>query len=282
MEETYIAEFLIHEATTKILHIAKPAVSIRFLQFPTITVYGSYQGKLLFGKGKACKFVLDEKVLKTALRKNPLYVMLIDAYSQNIRMLGTAALDMSSFSEATMRANSDFKRSIIDLYDPIRNVIGKLDLSISISILRKDSQLDGHPADSVFQNISKELINKLPDDLKVSKSIETEPLPPVHNNAPLITRGTMTQETNPEPKETQTNLFGESYQPPPMFYSKSKNYQNSNTSSYESPNELPIESQKSHPIHPVFYSNPQPTGLLIDQLLQEVQLLKGTSALNQQ
>ncbi|MEE4247412.1 MAG: hypothetical protein V2I33_18540 [Kangiellaceae bacterium] len=40
MEEAFVAEFLVHEATTVLKHIARPAIAIKFLEFPTLTVYG--------------------------------------------------------------------------------------------------------------------------------------------------------------------------------------------------------------------------------------------------
>ena len=80
MEESFVAEFLIHDATTNLKHIARPGIAVRFLEFPTLTVYGNNEGRLVFNSGKACKFRMRPEVLKNALNKLPLYVMLIDAY----------------------------------------------------------------------------------------------------------------------------------------------------------------------------------------------------------
>jgi hypothetical protein len=154
MEESFVAEFLVHEATTILKQIARPAIAIKFLEFPTLTVYGINEGRLTFNSGKACKFRLRPDVLKNALQKLPLYIMLLDAYSPNVRMLGTATIDLECFIAGFIKTKTEFKRNVVELYDPVRNVVSRLDISISITSANELEELKAAPATEAFKNLT--------------------------------------------------------------------------------------------------------------------------------
>jgi hypothetical protein len=266
MEEIFVAEFIIHEVSSNAAYISKPAITIRFLEFPTLTIFGIYQKKLIFNKGKSCKFSMTLPILRAALKKYPLYVMLVDALPENIKMIGTSAADLSSFGDAGVSNAPDFKRNLINLYDPIRNVVARVDISISIS--QYTDGITRTPAE-IFEKINYENIKATPPERQADKSIETDPLPAKVPGKVTFTSGTMTND-KPETKESQTSVFLDNYAPPPMFFTKSKT-----------------------PVQPVYYPTAPPvyipppvsdpsSDLLIDRLIREVQNLKQISSLQQQ
>ena len=220
MEESFVAEFLIHDATTNLKHIARPGIAVRFLEFPTLTVYGNNEGRLVFNSGKACKFRMRPEVLKNALNKLPLYVMLIDAYPQNIRMLGTATVDLSSFATGQIKTKTEFKRNNIELFDPVRNVVSRVDISISITSANEVTELQAAPATEIYKNNT----GKQPKrSLTPSKDAATDPEPVAQEKEKVKSEmGTMTDPvvTEKPQKETPKGPQRETYQPPPMFFTK--------------------------------------------------------------
>jgi len=55
--------------TKDFFNIEKPAVAIRFLDFPTLVIPGELNsdGRLSFNKGKSTSFKMNSETLKTAL-----------------------------------------------------------------------------------------------------------------------------------------------------------------------------------------------------------------------
>lgn len=263
MEEIFTAEFVIHEVATKLPYISKPAITIRFLEFPTLTVFGVYQKSLVFNKGKSCKFSMTLTTLRASLKKFPLYIMLVDALPQNLKMLGTAAVDLSAFAEAGIPSSSDFKRNMINLHDPIKNIIARLDISISIS-----QYTDGftRTPSEVFEKIAYENIKKTPPERQADKGMGTDPMPFKVPGKVTATSGTMTGDKS-DTKEVQTSVFDEGFNPPPMFFTKVHKAQ----------------PPSFYPTAPSVYIQPPidetPSDLLIDRLIKEVQHLKQISSL---
>ncbi|MEE4247411.1 MAG: DUF4497 domain-containing protein [Kangiellaceae bacterium] len=107
----------------------------------------------MFNAGKACKFRLRPEVLRNALGKLPLYLMLLDAYSPNVRMLGTATVDLSCFVDGFIKTATEFKRNVVELFDPVRNVVARLDISISITSATEVEELKAAPAKEVMENL---------------------------------------------------------------------------------------------------------------------------------
>ena len=266
MEEIFTAEFLIHEVSCSLPYISKPAITIRFLEFPTLTIFGQYQKKLVFNSGKSCKFSMTVLDLRKALSKYPLYLMLVDALPQNIKMLGTAAVDLSAFSEAGIATSTDFKRNMINLHDPIKNLTARVDISISIS--QYTDGITRTPAE-VFEKIKYENIKKTPSENQSDKSINTDLLPGKNSQKVMKTAETMTIDKS-ETKEAQTSVFAENYTPPPMFFTKTKKQSQ------------PVYYPTVPPAYvaPVF--NEASSDSLLDRLIKEVQNLKQISSLQQQ
>ena len=67
--------------TKDFYNVLRPAVAIRFLDFPTLIVHGELlpDGRLIFGKGKSTNFRMHSEDLRAALMTKPFYVMFIDA-----------------------------------------------------------------------------------------------------------------------------------------------------------------------------------------------------------
>ncbi|OMJ91325.1 hypothetical protein SteCoe_6114 [Stentor coeruleus] len=265
MEEVFTAEFVVHEVSCSLPYISKPAITIRFLEFPTLTIFGSVQKVLIFNKGKSCKFSMTLTTLRASLKRYPLYIMLVDALPNNIKMLGTAAVDLSAFADCGISTCSDFKRNVINLHDPIKNAVAKLDLSISIS-----QYTDGitRTPNEVFEKINYENLKVTPIEKQVEIGIGTDPMPLRMPGKNMTTTSTMTIEKT-EAKEVQTSVFQENYSPPPMFFTKSK---------------VPTR-PAYYPTVPPSYNQPVIEGpssdMLIDKLINEIQQLKQVSALQQ-
>ena len=79
-------QFFIHQITlTKdFFDIDKPAVAIRFLDFPTLIIQGNIgaDGRLVFNKGKSTSFKMNSELLAAALQSKPFYVMFIDSNTE--------------------------------------------------------------------------------------------------------------------------------------------------------------------------------------------------------
>ena len=92
-------QFFVHQlALTKdFFNVARPAVAIRFLDFPTLILHGELMqdGRLSFGKGKSTSFKMHSEDLRAALLTKPFYVMFIDASSGNVQMLASSNINIS-------------------------------------------------------------------------------------------------------------------------------------------------------------------------------------------
>ena len=267
----FLAEFLVHEVTSALPYIAKPALAIRLMDFPTLIIDGRAEERLVFGKGKACKFKLDVKELRQALQRLPLYVMLMDVYAPNIKMLATAALDLSVFAEGPFPKQTQFRRSRVDLFDPVRNPVAKVDISISfLQIPDATAEVTAQPPDSIFKTITEEEIRKSVRSPRetTSMGVGTDPLPQPVSTKVTFSKGTMTQEpeTGPCSVQTETSVFRDVYQPPPMFLSKPYRH---------TPREVPRE--QSLPVQPRPQIRPSSREGLIEDLISELVSLKERS-----
>jgi hypothetical protein len=76
----------VHQVTlTKdFFNIEKPAIAIRFLDFPTLIIHGQIadNGTLVFSKGKSTSFKMHSDTLRQALQSKPFYVMFVDANTE--------------------------------------------------------------------------------------------------------------------------------------------------------------------------------------------------------
>lgn len=268
----FLAEFLVHEVTSTLPYIAKPALAIRLMDFPTLIIDGRVEERLVFGKGKACKFKLEPTEFRQALQRLPLYVMLMDVYAPNIKMLATAALDLSVFAEGDFSRQTQFRRSRVDLFDPVRNAVAKVDISISfLQVPESNAEITSKPPDSIFKAITEEEIRHSARSIKetASMGVETEPLPqPAAPTKVTFSKGTMTQDPAAAPcsVQTETSVFNQVYQPPPMFLTKPSKY---------TPREVPRE--QSLPVQPRPQIRPTSREGLLEDLISELISLKERS-----
>lgn len=67
--------------TKDFFNVHRPAVAIRFLDFPTLIIHGelSKDGRVVFAKGKTTSFKMHSEDLRAALLTKPFYVMFIDS-----------------------------------------------------------------------------------------------------------------------------------------------------------------------------------------------------------
>ena len=79
-------QFFVHQLTLtkEFANVVKPAVAIRFLDFPTLIIPGHFTAdhKLAFNKGKCTSFKMDSESLKASLQQKPFYVMFIDSNTE--------------------------------------------------------------------------------------------------------------------------------------------------------------------------------------------------------
>ena len=78
-------QFFVHQVslTKDFYNVTKPALAIRFLDFPTLIIHGELtsDGRLIFEKGKTTKFKMHSEDLRAGLLTKPFFVMFIDAES---------------------------------------------------------------------------------------------------------------------------------------------------------------------------------------------------------
>ena len=76
-------QFFVHQVvlTKDYYNVARPAIAIRFLDFPTLIIHGELtsDGRLQFEKGKTTKFKMHSEDLRAGLLTKPFFVMFIDA-----------------------------------------------------------------------------------------------------------------------------------------------------------------------------------------------------------
>jgi hypothetical protein len=161
---------------------------------------------------------------------------------------------------------------VINLFDPVRNVIARLDLSISISKLEQPFK-EQHSSE-IFENITPDTIKKVDPALMVCKSVETDPVPPPAIEKPSISRGVNTEAEAEKKDQQQQSLFDMMYQPPPMFFSKSKQARVRIQEEAPAPQVEVTQSRRDAvPIQSV------KSDMLVDRLVEEIQTLRGASAL---
>jgi len=79
-------QFFVHECQLlkDFFNLGKPALALRFLDFPTLILEGSIspQNTLKFSHGKKCNFLMNSDLLRLSLSTKPFFVMFIDASTQ--------------------------------------------------------------------------------------------------------------------------------------------------------------------------------------------------------
>ena len=119
-------QFFVHQlAMTKdFFNVLKPAVAIRFMDFPTLILHGemTQDGRLAFGKGKSTSFKMHSEDLRAGLLTKPFYVMFIDASGGNVQMLASSNVNVGIlgskyefFERETINVN--LRRNYLYLFD---------------------------------------------------------------------------------------------------------------------------------------------------------------------
>jgi len=142
-------QFFVHQValTKDFFNITKPAVAIRFLDFPTMVIHGDLtsDGRLFFGKGKNSSFRMHSEDLRQALLSKPFFVMFIDSEATNVQMIassnvniGVMAQKYEFFNEET--SNLNLRRNYVFLFDQLQNEVVKMDVSLGVSLVDREKQ----------------------------------------------------------------------------------------------------------------------------------------------
>ena len=124
----------------------RPAVAIRFLDFPTLIIHGELtkDGRLAFGNGKSTSFKMHSEDLRAGLLTKPFYVMFIDASSGNVQMLASSNVNVSVlgqkyefFERETVNVN--LRRNYVYLFDQTQREAVKMDVSLGVSLVDRDA-----------------------------------------------------------------------------------------------------------------------------------------------
>ena len=138
-------QFYAHDiGTHRDFHVRHPAVAIRFLDFPTLLIRAAIgpNNRLQLGAGKKCSFKMHSEDLNQALLSKPCYVMFVDADPKQTTILGSCTLNLGLFTRDQAYFNPldpslNVKRSVISLFDQVKAPVGKIDSTITLSLLDK-------------------------------------------------------------------------------------------------------------------------------------------------
>lgn len=139
--EFYVFDLIIPlEIFKKMTH---PILTFRLFDYPSQSIIGIKEEKtkvISFRTGKSCIFEMDTEVLKKKLLNEPLYVMLIDSFSSELRIIASSKLNISIFSYNQFMEDANDKtlprRNILKLYDNMHEPICEFDLTL---LLKRES-----------------------------------------------------------------------------------------------------------------------------------------------
>ena len=137
-------------------NVKNPAIAVRFIDFPTLLIKAKINsdGTIGLESGKKTIFSMHSDDLYGALKARPAMVMLVDADPTNVNILckfyiqiiilASTSISLKIFAENKNFLNyedpsSNLKKSPITLFDSLRNPIAKLDSTICISLLDRNS-----------------------------------------------------------------------------------------------------------------------------------------------
>jgi len=139
-------QFFVHDCSLAkdFYNIEKPALAIRFLDFPTLVLPGKLTstGFLKFGSGKKCNFKMHSEELRSALLNKPFFVMFLDAADKNIQMLASSNVNVAVLARNyeyfdEEKKNWNLRRNFIYLFDNLKNEVMKLDITVGVSLLSR-------------------------------------------------------------------------------------------------------------------------------------------------
>ena len=154
--------------------IKQPILSLRFLDFPTLSLEGNLniqRQSIIFNQGKSSFFEMDLNDLKDSLLNQPMYIMFLDLNHGNINIIGNCRLNISLFAYDSFLnyGNGPIpepRRNILQLFDNTMEKIGEFE--ISLLIRREYYKFDKHI--EVIENTKSTLIKKAKKQKKVKLS----------------------------------------------------------------------------------------------------------------
>ena len=154
--------------------IKQPILSLRFLDFPTLSLEGNLniqRQSIIFNQGKSSFFEMDLNDLKDSLLNQPMYIMFLDLNHGNINIIGNCRLNISLFAYDSFLnyGNGPIpepRRNILQLFDNTMEKIGEFE--ISLLIRREYYKFDKNI--EVIENTKSTLIKKAKKQKKVKLS----------------------------------------------------------------------------------------------------------------
>ena len=119
--------------------IKQPVLAFRFLDFPSLTLYGNViynQEKIIFNQGKSSYFEMELNELKENLTNQPMYIMFIDKNFGDMKIIGSSRLNISIFAYDSFLQFSGSvpkpRRNILKLFDNSLEKIAEFEMSLLI------------------------------------------------------------------------------------------------------------------------------------------------------
>ena len=117
----------------------QPLLAFRFLDFPTLTLYGNViynEEKIIFNQGKSSYFEMTVPELKENLINKPMYIMFIDKNFGDMKIIGSSRLNISIFAyDSFLEYNGSTpkpRRNILKLFDNSLEKIAEFEISLLI------------------------------------------------------------------------------------------------------------------------------------------------------
>ena len=138
----FLFEFFIFELYLPrelLRQMKQPLLAFRFLDFPTLTLYGNViynEEKIIFNQGKSSYFEMTVAELKENLIKKPMYIMFIDKNFGDMKIIGSSRLNISIFAYDSFLEYSGStpkpRRNILKLFDNSLEKVAEFEISLLI------------------------------------------------------------------------------------------------------------------------------------------------------
>jgi hypothetical protein len=138
------------------LAIERPGFSVRLFNYPVFLIYGkkpitkaaiTKNHEVKFGEGKSSSFEMNINELQNLFDEIPLMINFLETANNHCKILGKVFLNLNVFKDDIKHFFDDdkdnWKRKMFMLHDEVQNVIGKIDVSITLTRKRKALMTSG-------------------------------------------------------------------------------------------------------------------------------------------
>ena len=140
--QIFLYEFFVFELYTPreiFKTIRNPILAFRLLDFPTLSIEGDINREkemITFNQGKSSFFEMELEILKDYLINEPLYVMFIDLFKGDMKILGSSRVNISIFNNDQFLNYEEIppkpRRNLLKLFDKEQVVVAEFDISLLI------------------------------------------------------------------------------------------------------------------------------------------------------